>query len=75
MRNALPFVLLSAAALAACDGAAPTDAARAPNGAAAARSANAPIYLVSFNEGVLRLAAVHGREIVRRPHPASPPAA
>ena len=52
MRNALPFVLLSAAALAACDGAAPTDAARAPNGAAAARSANAPIYLVSFNEGV-----------------------
>ena len=52
MRRALPVAaLLSAAALAACDGASPTDARRA-DAPAAARSENAPIYLVTFNDGV-----------------------
>ena len=52
MRRTLPVAaaLLSAAALAACDGT-PTDARRA-GAPAAARSENAPIYLVTFNDGV-----------------------
>jgi hypothetical protein len=53
MRRALPVAVLltAAAALAACDGATPTDARRA-DAPAAARSENAPIYLVTFNDGV-----------------------
>ncbi|HET7228481.1 MAG TPA: S8 family serine peptidase [Longimicrobium sp.] len=51
MRRALPLALLSVAALAACDGATPTDA-RHAGGAVAARSENAPVYLVTFNDGV-----------------------
>ncbi|HET7462084.1 MAG TPA: S8 family serine peptidase [Longimicrobium sp.] len=51
MRRALPLALLSAAALAACDGATPTDA-RHAEGPVAARSDNAPIYLVTFNDNV-----------------------
>ena len=51
MRLALPLAALAAAAaLAACDGT-PVES-RAPQGPAAARSENAPIYLVTFNAGV-----------------------
>ena len=51
MRLTLPLAALAAAAaLAACDGT-PVES-RAPQGPAAARSENAPIYLVTFNAGV-----------------------
>jgi subtilisin family serine protease len=52
MRRSLPLAALAAAVgLAACDGGAPTSS---PEAAAplSARSENAPIYLVTFNEGV-----------------------
>jgi subtilisin family serine protease len=52
MRRTLPFAALAAAAaLAACDGSTPVES-RAPQAPAAARSTNAPIYLVTFNDGV-----------------------
>ena len=51
MRRILPLATLAAAALAACDGTTPV-ASRAPQGPLAARSENAPIYLVTFNPGV-----------------------
>ncbi|MFL5384146.1 MAG: S8 family serine peptidase [Longimicrobiaceae bacterium] len=52
MRRTLPLAALAAAAaLAACDGTSPV-ASRSPQGPAAAASANAPIYLVTFNDGV-----------------------
>ena len=51
MRLTLPLAALAAAAaLAACDGT-PVES-RSPQGPAAARSENAPIYLVTFNPGV-----------------------
>jgi subtilisin family serine protease len=64
MRRTLPLAaaLLSAAALAACDGT-PTDARRAP-APTAARSENAPIYLVTFNDGVADVAGA-ANEIAR----------
>jgi len=51
MRRTLPLAALAAAAaLAACDGT-PVES-RSPQGPALAASANAPIYLVTFNDGV-----------------------
>jgi subtilisin family serine protease len=51
MRRTLPLAALAAAALAACDGTSPV-ATRSPQEPAMAASANAPIYLVTFNDGV-----------------------
>jgi len=52
MRRTLPLaVLAAAAALAACDGTTPVES-RAPSSPLAARSENAPIYLVTFNDNV-----------------------
>jgi subtilisin family serine protease len=52
MRRALPLAaLLSVSAFAACDNGTPTDA-RGAGGAVAARSENAPVYLVTFNDNV-----------------------
>lgn len=52
MRRTLPLAALAAAAaLAACDGASP-EASRSPTGPMAARSENAPIYIVTLRDGV-----------------------
>ncbi|HYH81659.1 MAG TPA: S8 family serine peptidase [Longimicrobium sp.] len=72
MRRTLPVAtLLAAAALAACADT-PTDARRAPGSApAAAASENAPIYLVTFNDGVTDVrgaanAIAHGNGLALR---------